>query len=392
MNYGFVFTFLLVLWKLASSESSSVSCSLPQNRDPYDHGSKEYGFTWSMRNGIIRLGLDAGETGIVWSLAWNEPTNFSLTIMGPSPVPQISVLGSNSIEWAFHGFGCDSAELGSQILTLNLIGKISFTSGDSAFIGSVNLKRRFQMFPEHAFVRMWAEMTNEGHDPISLNYCEIANLSPNLLSPNGSPAVPFKLSHVEQWSWVYRQTKFNLESQWITPGIVPLTLRMGSHPSQFGAPSSISWFALQSSDENNPVGVVAGLEFNGKSTLSAFSDGLDGTNHVVVSVDELNHTIYFNETFYSPAHFVGVFTGDLDEAGYVTQRFTEATISPPLPSDDYPFVQYDSWSYGLNINETNQLDALAVAIDLGLEVFVLDLGWANQIGDWWPTPKSFRMA
>lgn len=33
--------------------------------------------------------------------------------------------------------------------------------------------------------------------------------------------------------------------------------------------------------------------------------------------------------------------------------------------------------------------ALDVAIEIGLEVFVLDLGWANQIGDWFPDPIKF---
>jgi alpha-galactosidase len=82
--------------------------------------------------------------------------------------------------------------------------------------------------------------------------------------------------------------------------------------------------------------------------------------------------------------------GDWDEAGFVTQRFSEQCISPPVPDDNYPYVQYDSWSYGYDdTNETTQMAALDVAIELGLEVFVLDLGWAQKIGDWVPDPVKF---
>ncbi len=51
-------------------------------------------------------------------------------------------------------------------------------------------------------------------------------------------------------------------------------------------------------------------------------------------------------------------------------QFAEAAIHPPLPDDNYPFAQYDSWTYGADITYDNQLAALQVAYAIGLEVTI----------------------
>jgi alpha-galactosidase len=90
-----------------------------------------------------------------------------------------------------------------------------------------------------------------------------------------------------------------------------------------------------------------------------------------------------------PAFFVGCYTGDWDEAGYATQRFAEAYVHPPMPDERYPWVQYNSWKYGQEIDEAQQLAVLERCAALGIEVAILDLGWARTIGDWRPNPAKF---
>ncbi len=90
-----------------------------------------------------------------------------------------------------------------------------------------------------------------------------------------------------------------------------------------------------------------------------------------------------------PACFVGLFEGDWDEAGYVTQRFAEAHVHPPMPDERYPWVQYNTWGYGQNIYEAQQLAALGPCVQMGVEAIVLDLGWALQIGEWRADPVKF---
>ena len=106
-------------------------------------------------------------------------------------------------------------------------------------------------------------------------------------------------------------------------------------------------------------------------------------------IDDLAHPLRPGEPFEAPAFFVGCYNGDWDEAGFVTQRFAEAHVHPPLPDERYPWVQYDSWKYGQAIDEAQQLAVLERLAELGIEVAVLDLGWARTIGDWRPDPVKF---
>lgn len=39
-----------------------------------------------------------------------------------------------------------------------------------------------------------------------------------------------------------------------------------------------------------------------------------------------------------------------------------------MPDDNYPYVQYDSWNYLLDINEENQMAALNVSAQLGNKI------------------------
>ena len=76
--------------------------------------------------------------------------------------------------------------------------------------------------------------------------------------------------------------------------------------------------------------------------------------------------------------------------GYCTQRFAESVLSFPLPEPDkFPYVMFDTWGYNEHIDEGLALDAAARAADAGAEVFILDLGWARGIGDWYPDPDKF---
>lgn len=83
--------------------------------------------------------------------------------------------------------------------------------------------------------------------------------------------------------------------------------------------------------------------------METWVDGGVSSGQIHARLDPMNHTIPSSpDSFVWPPSFIGVFRGDWDEAGYVTQRFTEAILAPPLPDSNYPWVQYDSWSYGVS--------------------------------------------
>uniref|UniRef100_A0A7C1JX78 Alpha-galactosidase n=1 Tax=Caldilinea aerophila TaxID=133453 RepID=A0A7C1JX78_9CHLR len=255
--------------------------------------------------------------------------------------------------------------------------------------GRLRLVRAFELFPEHPFVRVWGlvERVNAEEAPPLIDDVEILRLELGVTQP-------VTLLHVEQFSWAYPKDFFTPRQVSLRPYIVPHELRMGSFPSHYTAPSSCAWVALREgppdpSDETpgSGPGLVIGIEFNGKSRLRAWATADSVT--LESRIDELAHRLRSDEPFEMPAFFVGCYHGDWDEAGYVTQRFAEAHVHPPMPDERYPWVQYNSWKYGQEINEAQQLAVLERCAELGIEVVVLDLGWARTIGDWRPNPVKF---
>ncbi|MFO7631435.1 MAG: alpha-galactosidase, partial [Caldilinea sp.] len=202
------------------------------------------------------------------------------------------------------------------------------------------------------------------------------------------------LLHVEQFSWPYPKDFFSQRQIPLAPNLTPHELRMGSFPAHYTAPTSCAWVALRDGQPDpsgetpgSGPGLVVGIEFSGKSRLRAWAT--PELAAVESCIDDLAHPVQPGEPFEIPAFFVGAYNGDWDEAGYVTQRFAEAYVHPPMPDDRYPWVQYNSWKYGQEIDEAQQMAVLERCAELGIEVAILDLGWARTIGDWRPNPEKF---
>ena len=252
--------------------------------------------------------------------------------------------------------------------------------------GTLQLSQHIQLFPDHPFVRFWSELTNVGQAPVRVTACMFLALA--------IPVAPLYMFHVDQFSWVYRRDFFTQHQAKISPGCVPIELRMGSFPSHHSGPSSCGWFAVRDAppdrDDAPPqsgLGLVAGIEFNGKSRLHAWADS--AKTCFESQIDDLAHILAPGVAFDTPAFFVGQFNGDWDQAGYATQRFAETHVHPPMPDERYPWVQYNSWRYEQNIHEAQQLEAIKRCGELGVEVVVMDLGWARGIGDWRVDTEKF---
>lgn len=251
---------------------------------------------------------------------------------------------------------------------------------------SVRLKQSIQLYPDRPVVRMYAHMEHIGSGTCTVTNCHILHLV--------VPQAPLYLFHVDQFSWAYRRDFFTQHQSQIWPGRTPIEIRMGSYPSHYDGATSCAWFALRPPPhDRNPEephhadGLVAGIEFDGKSRILASATPTHTT--IVSRIDALNHILVAGQVFEIPGHFLGFYHGDWDEAGYVTQRYAEQYLHPPRPDDRYPWVQYNSWKYGQEINEAQQLQVIDACHALGIEVVVIDLGWARCIGDWHPDPQKF---
>jgi alpha-galactosidase len=114
----------------------------------------------------------------------------------------------------------------------------------------------------------------------------------------------------------------------------------------------------------------------------------DGALRLSALIPGLHHPVAPGETFTLPSAFLGLFEGEWDEAGHRTQRFAEERLAAPLPPG-YPWVGWDSWGYGLDLTEQILRENADAAARLGVELFVVDLGWARHIGDWRDDPVKF---
>ncbi len=147
-----------------------------------------------------------------------------------------------------------------------------------------------------------------------------------------------------------------------------------------------SWLALR--DQNNR-GLFAGWEFDGRAWTTVQHAPDEGLLRLSSVIESLNRPLDPEEEFAVPPVFIGAFRGDWDEAGYRTQRFVEAAIAMPAPESRFPYIAWDSWGYGEAVDEALLRRNAQIAASLGIELFIIDLGWARQLGDWEADPKKF---
>jgi hypothetical protein len=185
---------------------------------------------------------------------------------------------------------------------------------------------------------------------------------------------------VNQWNVDEHPEDFELLPTILDTIGTPIQVEAGARGEQCG------WLALRDTEAR---GLFAGWEFDGRSTASAQHSGADGAVGLSAAILDLHHPVQPGEDFPIPAAFLGLFHGDFDEAGYRTQRFVEAAVAKPAPNKQFPFVSWDSWGYESGIDEQMLRRNADLAAAAGVELFVVDLGWARRLGDWYADPAKF---
>lgn len=328
---------------------------------------------WSIAGGGAACTIVLADGRLMWSIS-GAASGLDTAL---TPLARLVVDG-HEVRWLdARQVALEEAANGIRTLT------IEATNAD----GTLVLHQQVEVYPDRPFVRTSAVLTNHAPLPVTVTECALLALD--------VPKVPLLLFHVDQFSWAYRRDFFNEHQVQLWPNRLPHDIWMGSFPSHHNGPSSCAWFALRPPphDQHDDLpphagpGLVCGIEFNGKSRLYAWAD--PEQVHITSTIDALAHVLAPTAQFVVPACFFGRYHGDWDEAGYVTQRFAETYVHPPRPDDHYPWVQYNSWKYGQEINEAQQLAVIDRCAELGVELVVVDLGWARAIGDWRPNPEKF---
>ena len=186
---------------------------------------------------------------------------------------------------------------------------------------------------------------------------------------------------VNQWSLSPVPQNFEQSQTALDPDGTAVEVLSGAHAQHCG------WVAVR---DSNSRGLFAGWEFDGQAKATVQQQGIQGYVQFNAQILNLNHPVQPSSDFQTPEGFIGLFHGDFDEAGYQTQQFTEAVLAAPPPQPSmFPYVAWDSWAYTDQINETILEQNADMAASLGVELFIVDLGWAQSIGNWYEDPAKF---
>ena len=210
-------------------------------------------------------------------------------------------------------------------------------------------------------------------------YVNSVNMQPWAFAGAGKQ---FTSMHVNQWSVNVLPEDFApVEAEIATDGI-------GTGIYAGAAGRHCGWLALRDRESR---GLFAGWEFDGRSWTTV--QHLDGgeTLQLSSSILELHHPVEPSESFTVPTAFLGLFHGDFDEAAYRTHQFVNSVLTAPIKPDPktFPYVSWDSWGYETAIDEQSLRRNAERAAALGVELFIVDLGWARSIGDWYADAQKF---
>jgi len=324
---------------------------------------------WELSNGVIH-------------------SAFQLDAAGRFRLIQIDHL-QNGVVWKAPAAGISSpirARLGSTTYNGDTIFKLLDQHVESP---SANISRQvivLQDLQNTAKIRLDLEMY--ANQPVLRYHTSITNLLPHRVFANMADLAPwifspdadsFRLWRVDQWSVAPKPEDFQTSQVTLAADGTPSTLLTGS------GGNYCTWMALRDPSDR---GLFAGWEFDGQAQGSAHYSAADAKVGLGATLQSLSHPVRAGETFKLPGAFLGLFQGDWDEAGFRTQRFSEAALATPAPAG-FPYVSWDSWGYTTNIDEQTLRQNALMAASLGVELFLIDLGWAREIGDWREDPEKF---
>jgi len=230
-----------------------------------------------------------------------------------------------------------------------------------------------QAHPDHAVLRQWFAVTNVGDAPVTITRL------PLLLANLGGGS-----TGLTAHSGLDRRHRFRKQegADWFAWRAQPLGSGVAS-AIRSGHRQSATWLGLTS--EDGP-GLFLGWESNAEATCD-YGD-LHGTGSCTLDVAiEPRYVLQPGATLTGPAAFLGCADGDLDEVSYRTQRFVEAVIARPVDDERFPYVAFNSWGYGAEIDDASMRQCFEQCRKLGVELFVVDFGWEDP--DWHPDPSRF---
>lgn len=238
---------------------------------------------------------------------------------------------------------------------------------------SARIRIELEMYAGQPVMRSSVRFLNRRANPVTVVH---ADLAPFSFQDQGAQ---YRMFRVNQFADGGVTANFEPLEDELTRD-QPVVVNSGAHRRQ------CAWLAIR---DQNDRGLFAGLEFNGRAVTTVQHAPDQSLVRLSSVIEQLNRPLNPQEEFAVPPVFLGLYRGDWDEAGFRTQRYVEAANAAPAPEGDFPWVAWDSWGYFEDINENVLRRNAEIAASMGVELFLIDLGWARRLGDWEADPAKF---
>ncbi|HQR45421.1 MAG TPA: alpha-galactosidase [Thermoanaerobaculia bacterium] len=337
--------------------------------------------TWRIGNAVVERAVRLDEDGHFVTAAlldkrtgrdWTPPETRSaefrvVFVPAAGRAPDDPVIRTGLSTWTFLSEAESVEEDGSAGLDVRLLDAES----------GVAVTVHYRCFPDASAIRGWLDVANEGPVPVRLTAADALHLQ--VLGDGSEPQVFW----VRNFTWDHPAGAFTTRVDSLLPGE-----KTAFSTGPFG--EGAAWVALQGTARGS--GLYAGWEWSGTGSFE-ISAGRRETALVNLGVGladgHFSRFLAPGQSFTAPAGFVGVYSGGWDGAARATRQLVERRYAPALPDPTFPWVGFDTWGYGLAVDEGLVGRLIDTAAGLGAETFTLDAGWMERIGDWRPRPGAF---
>jgi alpha-galactosidase len=309
---------------------------------------------------------------ITWDRLNQTPTATSwLDAVATSP---LFVLGFKDGRGEHLDVGLIAGLIGEPVIELRADGSaeaiLEFALSDSSLTLTWHVEGR----PEHAVIRQWFVVTNGGDAPVTITRLPV--LTAALGRPAGNSRAHCGLKRTSYQRRNEWPDWFTWRSVELRPGVADAV--------HSGYRQEATWLGITTAGDG--PGLYVGWEANTAATCALGDLHGDGAIWLECFLEPA-YILQPGQTLTGPGGFIGLAAGDLDEISYRCQRFVDETLAWRAEDVRFPFVEFNSWGYGAEIDDASMRRCFAICQKLGVELFVVDFGWEDP--DWKPLPGRF---